>query len=181
MLQESGPDTTLDLDVPMTTIQHDHTRLDILFEDLRALTQQGLAGEIELLVDAREQWETLRQDIARHFVGEERSLLEPLARRFPAFRTQLEVLPGQHLTILSLLARMGPLFEDGSRPTSPSDSTLPGSTVSGPTHSGTEIEALWKSLDQLWQEHSALEWKIIQEIEVQIRREAMQKSVTDQG
>lgn len=171
MLQESGPDTTLDLDVPMTTIQHDHTRLDILFEDLRALTQQGLAGEIELLVDAREQWETLRQDIARHFVGEERSLLEPLARRFPAFRTQLEVLPGQHLTILALLARLGPLFEDGSRP----------STSSGPTPPITEIEALWKSLDQLWQEHSALEWKIIQEIEVQIRREAMQKSVTGQG
>lgn len=166
MLQESGPDTTLDLEVPMTTIQHDHTRLDILFEDLRALTQQGLAGEIELLADAREQWETLRQDIARHFVGEERSLLEPLARRFPAYKAQLEQLPAQHVTLLSMLARLGPLFEEGPH---------------APTLKGTEIEALWKSLDQLWQEHSALEWKIIQEIEVQIRREAMQKSVTDQG
>jgi iron-sulfur cluster repair protein YtfE (RIC family) len=133
-----------------TRIEHDHTQLDVLFEDLRAVSQQGLsASDEELLQDARTNWTFLQEEIARHFGKEERKLFAVLAEQYPALRESFDALAKQHQTIRRELVELGQMLKGP------------------PEEVATRQESFdmrWQALEALWELHSNTEWELLQGI-----------------
>jgi len=140
-------------------IQHDHTQLEVLFEDLLLIARQAFmsAEELELMEDASAQWSCLQQEIAGHFGREERKIFSPLGSAYPEHAETLQALSSQHQTLRHELVAFEQL--------------LRGSAAEVASHQ-KEFEARWATFAVLWQAHSELEWKLLQTIRERMERDA---------
>ena len=144
----------IDLEEPMLMIEHDHTRLDLLLEDLEAVARQGLnAGDEELLQDARTTWSHLYAEIARHFGNEERKIFQVLSSVYPELKGPLDQLTAEHRVLRTVLTRIGQMLE--------------GSVEEVALRRGG-FDEQWQELTRLWTAHADMEWTIFQDIHTRL-------------
>lgn len=141
----------VELDIALDGVEHDHTRLDVLFEDLGAIAAQSLRNleDPTLLEDARSAWQHLHEEIAAHLAREERWLFTRLASEMPGLKADLDGLVAQHVALRRQLHGIAALLLGG-------DGTLELAKAS--------FEHLWRELAGLWAEHSAREWDLLKSI-----------------
>lgn len=129
-------------------LEHDHTRLDVLLEDLEVISRMALQlrQEPEMLEDARQSWHHMFEEILGHFAREEHRLFRQLVQWLPALSLQLEELQNQHLEMRNMLQQIGTLLQGDP-------DELEALTA--------QFEAHWQGLKTLWTNHSATEWELL--------------------
>jgi hemerythrin-like domain-containing protein len=134
------------------SLHHDHTELDVLFENLDAAASLALGGQTdpELLDDAFLQWQNIQSEIEAHFSREEQGLFLELAVCLSHQRELLANLIRQHSALRRLLLEVGSLL----------NLCL---TEDSPQRQG--VEQRLRELRALWRAHADYEWQLIQEAE----------------
>lgn len=132
-------------------IEHDHTRLDVLFEDLGAMAALGLQSleDPTFLEDAQSAWQLFHEELASHLYREERGLFSDLAKKLPEWKAEIDGLIAQHVAIRRQLQGVAQAL--GGSP-----ETLGLARAS--------FDHLWRELAKLWAEHSAREWDMLTRI-----------------
>lgn len=140
---------------PPERIEHDHTRIDVLFEDLGATARLVVSQTVDadLLEDSRQTWRHLLEELLGHFGREEHLLFRPLALQEPALSDALQQVTAQHTVLRNMLQVIGNgLLSDGEAFEALASS----------------FDAQWQALQQLWDEHSALEWQLLEPLRVDV-------------
>lgn len=136
-------------------IEHDHTRIDVLFEDLGATARMVIqyTTDVDILEDTRQTWQHLLEELLGHFGREEHLLFRPLALQHPEMMESIQQVTQQHVVLRSTLQSLGQaLFSDGA-----SSEQLT-----------QQFESQWLFLQALWDEHSALEWKLLEPLRAEM-------------
>lgn len=136
-------------------IEHDHTRIDVLFEDLGATARMVIqySTDVDILEDTRQTWQHLLEELLGHFGREEHLLFKPLALQRPELMASIQQVTQQHTVLRSTLQSLGQaLCTDGA-----SSELL-----------SQQFESQWPLLQALWDEHSALEWKLLEPLRAEM-------------
>lgn len=140
-----------DFSTTLEGIEHDHTRLDVLFEDLEATARQGLQeqGDPTMLEDAQLIWQHLHEEILSHLAREERFLFTMLSEEYPELIPELQALVSQHKLLRRQIQGIGAALH-----------AEPGVLELAQA----SFDRLWSELAGLWTEHSAREWALLTRI-----------------
>lgn len=128
-------------------LEHDHTRLDVLLEDLEVISRMAirLREEPEMLEDARQSWLHMFEELVGHFAREEHRLFRQLVKAVPALEADLLDLQKQHLEMRGQLQQIGRLLQ-------------------GDLDELIQLESHFDHYWTVWTAHSATEWEILDRV-----------------
>jgi len=129
------------------SVEHDHTRLEVIWEDLQLLVQ-GLVstGGRDERADAVRYWRELTSLLQAHFEKEEATLFHELVQERPEMAAKVAILTRQHRLIDEKIVRLGAMIM-GSE--------------GGPPLLAQDLLKTWRGLDALWENHTEEEWRAL--------------------
>lgn len=141
---------SVSMDEPILKVEHDHTNLDIIFEDLLAIAKEATKdiNDILLMDDLKKQSIYIKETLSTHFSYEESKLFSMFRRLYPLSESMFEKFISDHKRLLKKLE----LFHD----------TI--TKFSYSLEQKSEIETLSYEIKCLWLNHSQEEYFFLQNL-----------------